>query len=396
MNIKYFIFSLLVVNTISINSLQLKNLVKFTDKNLQKEFDNKKQIYKDFFIEYMNIFKKDPKTFEEKIPQIIFIREFLKKNNIENKSLYKFDNNYDFKYIEYYPNKKDMENNCYYGIIEEKSRNSDEISNSDENYNFWMEDNSISYNLLDLKYKSQQNKNKNEEDEIDNILITILYKVSYPDFTETNSINLKIHPEECKQKIPNLKNDLEILDLFNKLKNDEVKDEENTKNEYYIKDKESTDEYKLNLFEFLFYMYEKYGDYIENEQELNKEIEIIKEVINFYEINKITVWKSDSRWGDIYFNLRFIKNKCFDYNIKGYPPCLRHRTGYLFQEIKKIDKEYYLYRIIDENSYMVRKIKDFKKLKKLQIMYMITNSTNYKRYSEILNSLLNEEKIYYF
>jgi hypothetical protein len=82
---KYFILNLVWVNNISSNKSELETVIQFEDKELHKEFEVKKQIYKEFFIEYMNIFKNKPETFETKMQQITFVKNFIKKYNIRNK-----------------------------------------------------------------------------------------------------------------------------------------------------------------------------------------------------------------------------------------------------------------------------------------------------------------------
>lgn len=378
----FILFSFLYINNLYISEFQLENLVQFKNKNLQKKFEDKKQIYKNFFIEYMKRFKKPIESFEDKLQEFIFIREFIKNNNINIRYLY---------YIRPY-----YKSICYSNkTITEIEIDSEEL---------WIELESSMSALYDLKNENIKNKYKKQ---IENFIDKICELKLFPPKRKINYIlyikDLQINKNNYIQEIPSLKDDLELINLINEFINSGAFEKDHKK---YVHD------YVWSFIEFLIYMYEKYEIYLNSgKKQLNKEIEIIQEIIYFTNnYNKNYNKSKNLNWEDIYFRLIDINNQKFYYiDDKGF----YYKGNYLFKEIKKIKEDYYLYIIFNEYSYIIKKINNFKKLKKSQIIFNILNKDNlesnnyyliaernssyiYKKYSLILNTILSPGELYYF
>jgi hypothetical protein len=362
---KYFIFNFL---NMSLSENKYKNTNDFNEKNLMKKFNEKKKIYKDFFIEYLKTFKKHPLSFGEKQQQILFIKNFIKKYNISN---IKFMENIihhisylKFNEIEVIYNYKGSLDEIYYNI---KKYNEiiteiicdeltlEEILTLEKKYN---ENNIKIINKIKIgKFQSSDLYDK----KINNIKKTIKIKD-----IETNK-NYK------KNQIPSLKEDPLLNYFINEFINSFG---------FKKKDNKSIKKHIWHLTHLLFYIYDEYFDYLNNPYpcknlNLNIELEIIKKISDFIDENLLEIDLEH-----IYLILKSIN-----------PNNIFIEKNFLFKTIEKKHNEYYIYEIINENYYKVNKIIDLNKFKKLQVLFKIIFDTNI-----VINkkNLVHRENLHYF
>ena len=357
MSIKYFIFSLVNINITCKNNVELKNLVKFTDKNLQESFNIKKEFYKNMLIEYLTKFTKSPKSFQEIKEVIIFLRNFYNQYNITltNKDLQFFLKKYTAydelttnfsNYLEIVPYKENTKS-----IAQYYEGNSISIINYNQN---------ITEEFIEYQSNYLALKELNEFDKISE-------NESWYYHTVDNKISvakLKFINRNDKYILNRQNHESDTLEIINQLIiATKIEDK------YY----ETLRNFLLDVTNLLMEIYE----YHINEKDIDKNIKIIDKIIEKNGRSTKTYFCFAPYLTQIYLHFTYI-NGVF--------------TNDFYAFIHKENNDYYLYTILNDKYYIKNKIKNYKKFLVAYWTYLILLDPNID-YENNIHKIINQKSL---
>jgi hypothetical protein len=360
---KYIIFN--IINLYTSNS-ELKNIIQFKNHQLQKEFNKKKEFYKNMLVEYLTKFTKSPKSFQEIKEVIIFLRNFYNKHNVTltNKDLQFFLKKYTkhnelttnfSNYLERIPYKENINS-----IGQYEENHSIKIINYNENYTEeFIEYQSNYFTLKDLKEFQKMSENES------------WYYQTIENKIEVSQLKFINRDNKYISNIKDYKNDsLEIINQLIVATKVDNKYQEPMRN------------FLLDLINLLMEIHE----YHINEKNLHKNIKILDKVI-----------ERNGKWSNkFYFCFSPYLTETYLLSIHIMEGIIMKgiSTDELYVFIYKENNDYYLYTILNDKSYIKNKIKDYKKFLIAYWTYLILIDVNIGFVNSNLNyHMINKESL---